>query len=637
MANKSALVLKLTNLCQLTKLRLHWSLILLTVGTPIALGQQDSISERPRRLDEVVVTGTNSAIGRNLLPYTVSTINANQLEATGSTQLLSAVSGMVPSLFVTERNIFGFGVATGGSGHIKMRGVGGDRASALLMMVDGQPQFAGIYSHQVADFYGTETIDRVEILRGPASVLYGSNAMAGVINIITKNPGARRVNTTLTAKYGSYNTLLTSASNALHIGRFRSFISLSYNRTDGIRKNFDFNQASAYAKVAFDVNRHWTLTTDYTLMHFTGNDPVYPQLSNPESTDVYHQNITRGEASLTATNTYGAASGATRVYYSYGNHFVRDPRRFHSLDDRLGLIAYQNLKPWAGAGMTVGFDFDRYTGRIPLSGGKDHQPGSLTTMGLKQIVEYSPYLTLSQELFSNRLTISGGLRMANSSHFRSHWVPQIGIAYRPAKGWTVKASAANGYRNPSFREMYLYKFANPELNPETMWNYELSVGKHLGRWLDIDITAYLCRATNMIQQGPVINENTGRLTNKGIEVSAASNPLDWLRLNATYSYLHSSLKTLTGSPRHQYSLTAGCAPFKGFTVDLTVKGVGRLYVADDCPIQNFATASLRLTYRVCQPLRLTLDLDNLTDTRYTITRGYTLPGFTALGGIALSL
>lgn len=57
------------------------------------------------------------------------------------------------------------------------------------MMVDGQPQFAGIYSHSVSDFYSKSYVDRVEVLRGPGSVLYGSNAMAGVVNVITQQPG----------------------------------------------------------------------------------------------------------------------------------------------------------------------------------------------------------------------------------------------------------------------------------------------------------------------------------------------------------------------------------------------------------------------------------------------------------------
>ena len=136
-------------------------------------------------LSEVVVTGSNAAVGKNLLPYTVSVIGARELESSGETQLLNVLSGRVPSMFVTRRNIFGYGVSNGGSGHIKMRGVGGDRASGVLMMVDGQPQFAGIYSHHVADFYNKQHVERVEVLRGPASVLYGSNAMAGVVNVLS--------------------------------------------------------------------------------------------------------------------------------------------------------------------------------------------------------------------------------------------------------------------------------------------------------------------------------------------------------------------------------------------------------------------------------------------------------------------
>ena len=69
-------------------------------------------------LNEVVVTGTTNSVSQKLLPYTVSVINNRQLEAAGQTQVLSAISGMVPSLFVSQRSIFGFGVSNGGAGHI---------------------------------------------------------------------------------------------------------------------------------------------------------------------------------------------------------------------------------------------------------------------------------------------------------------------------------------------------------------------------------------------------------------------------------------------------------------------------------------------------------------------------------------
>lgn len=587
-------------------------------------------------LGEVVVTGTNAGVAKNRLPYSVSVIGEERLQSTGQTQVLSAISGMVPSLFVSERSIFGFGVSNGGSGHIKLRGVGGDRASAVLMMVDGQPQFAGIYSHHIADFYDKEYVERVEVLRGPGSVLYGSNAMAGAINVITKQAAADGVHTTISTQYGSYNTWLTSATNTTRFGRFNSLASVSYNRTDGTVDNFDFKQADGYVKVGYDFSTRWKAAADYTIMHFKGNDPIYPKLSNPESTDIYRQSITRGEASLSATNTYAGTNGTARVYYSYGSHFVDDPRHFHSRDDRFGVIVYQNFSPWRGASATVGFDFDRYSGEIPVSGGNQHAPGSMSTIGRKKINEYSPYVTLSQSLGGELLNLNGGVRMANSDMFDTQWVPQLGFALNPGDGYTVKGTLAMGYRNPSFRELYLYRMANPNLQPEKMMNYEVSAGKRFSRYLNIDVTLYYSHGSDMIQVLDNRNTNTGRFINKGVEVSASSHPLDNLRLYASYSYLHTSLHNLTGAPKNQYYLGGELTLWDRLKIAADLKGTGSLYVADDVKHQNYALLNMKLTYSVCRYADIFTRLENITDARYTINRGYEMPGFTALGGIKVS-
>lgn len=614
------------------------SVLLFCILTAFTAFSQTAIdTTRIHRLNEVVVTGSNNAVGRNLLPYTVTTIGGKQLEATGNTQLLSAVSGLVPSLFVSERNIFGFGVSNGGAGGIKIRGVGGSPTNAVLMMIDGQPQFAGIYSHSVADFYETEYVERVEILRGPASVLYGSNAMGGVINVITKEAGQNGVKTTLMSQYGSHNTWLSSLTNTTRFGKFSSLVSLGYDRTDGVKKNFDFRQSSLYAKVGYDFSDNWNMRIDYSLMQFIGNDPVYPALSNPESTDIYHQNVIRGESSVMAANRYGSTNGAIRIYYSYGNHFVDDPRHFHSLDDRLGVIAYQNFKPWRGANVTVGFDFDRYTGKIPISGGNVHTEGSKSTMSRKSITEYSPYLTMAQNLWNDRIVINAGLRMANSNMFHTRWIPQAGFVLHPYDGWMLKGSVAKGYRNPSFRELYLYRMANPDLQPENMINYEVTVGKNLNRWLNIDVTAYYSKGSNMIQTEDMKNVNTGSFINKGIEVSARSHPMACMQLWVTYSYLHTSLDNLTAAPKNQYYLGVGWDAFRNFHVDAELKGVGGLYVADDIGNQNYTTVNLRLSYQILKQLQLFVNLDNITDTHYTINRGYKMPGFTVMGGFKFSI
>lgn len=601
----------------------------------LSLGASAQVLDTTRiyRIGEVVVTGSNHATGRNLLPYTVSTVKSSQLEATGQSQLLSAISGQVPGLFVSERNVLGFGVSNGGSGGIKIRGVGGSPTNAVLMMVDGQPQFAGIYSHHVADFYETEYVDRVEVLRGPGSVLYGSNAMGGVINVITKNADRNGVHTTLTSQYGSYNTWRSSLVNTVRLGNFSSLISLGYDRTDGLEDNFDFKQGSLYAKLGYDFSQLWKLRVDYSLMNFVGNDPVYPKLSNPESTDIYHQNITRGEASLSLSNYYERTNGCVRIYYSYGNHYIDDPKHFHSLDDRFGVLAYQNVRPWKDASVTLGFDYDTYTGKIPVSGGNAHTEGSISTISRKSITEYSPYITFSQDLFGGALILNTGLRMANSDRFGTQWIPQGGFVIHPAEGWTVKASWAEGYRNPSFREMYLYRSANPELDPERMMNYEVTVGKTFSRYFSMDVTGYYSKGDNLIQTVDMKNENAGRFINKGIEVSASSRPIDKLNLRASYSYLHTSLDNLTAAPRNQYFWGLGWQVLPKLKMDAELKGIGGLYVSNQTEHQKYVLLNMKITYMAFRALELFVTLNNITNIGYMINRGYTMPGFNGMGGL----
>lgn len=586
-------------------------------------------------ISEVVVTGSGSRVRAALLPYSVSVLRHGEIEAMGRTRVLDALSGAVPSLFVTQRGILGYGVSNGGAGHIKMRGVGGDRASATLLMVDGQPQFAGIYSHHIADCYTTDDVERVEVLRGPGSVLYGSNAMAGVINIITRVPASNSLS--LYAQGGSYGTWRTALTATARYGKASSATTVSYDRSDGTVPQFGFRQWQGSERLAYDINRHWRAGASLSLSDIHDDDPIYPRLKDPRSTDIYSQHIIRGSASASLTHDYGTVSGRLLTYGSWGNHFIDDPRHFHSLDDRFGLMVSETLRLWPGSDITVGFDFDTYSGRIPVSGGKAHTSGSLSTIGRKSITEYSPYAAALQQFFGGRIVLSAGLRIAMSDRFSTHAVPQVGLAWHPAADWTLRGSVASGYRNPSFRELYLYKMANADLNPERLTNYELTLSKAFGHIVSLSLTVYLEDGHDMIEQRDMRNENTGSFTNRGIEFEGTLHPMKSLSLRATSSYLTSSLRYLTAAPRHQYYIGASWTPCRRLQINADLRGAARLYVAEDVSRQSFALVGLGADWHVAGQLSLNFRLDNLANKRYYINKGYLMPGFTAMGGVNIKI
>lgn len=152
----------------------------------VLMAQTDTTrTARSFALDEVVVTGARNETDIRHLSQTVSVVERPVIEQSMQPSLLPVLTEQVPGLFVTERGVMGYGVSGGAAGGISLRGLSGGSAR-LMVLIDGHPQYAGIFGHPIADAYQSLLADRVEVLRGPASVLYGSNAMGGVINIVTR-------------------------------------------------------------------------------------------------------------------------------------------------------------------------------------------------------------------------------------------------------------------------------------------------------------------------------------------------------------------------------------------------------------------------------------------------------------------
>ncbi|HOJ66259.1 MAG TPA: TonB-dependent receptor plug domain-containing protein, partial [Paludibacteraceae bacterium] len=156
-------------------------------------------------MNEVIVTGTRSEADVRNLPMSLSVITDKQILDRQSQSVIPLLNELVPGLFITGRGIMGYGISTGAAGTMKMRGIGGNPTTGVLILIDGEPQFMGLMGHPIADLYQSVIADRIEVVRGPASALYGSNAMGGVINIITSKFYKDTVQQNFHFGYGSYS------------------------------------------------------------------------------------------------------------------------------------------------------------------------------------------------------------------------------------------------------------------------------------------------------------------------------------------------------------------------------------------------------------------------------------------------
>ncbi len=570
------------------------------------------------KLEEVVVTGSKIEISRKLVPLSVSQISKDDIESTGQMNILPALNTFVPGVFVTERNILGFGVSNTGAGSITMRGVSSSPNTDVLVLIDGHPQYQGIFGHPLADAYVASDVEKVEVIRGPASILYGSNAMAGVVNIITKQQHDDGLNVNLGASYGSYNTQKYYGTIGYKKDKLSLFGSLNHDQTDGIRANTDFNINNAYAKLGYQLYEGLTLTADYSLAKYVANDNG-PVNQTPVP---YNINISRGKASMSLENKFEESEGGLSFYHNFGTHNLSDG--FHSTDRNDGAMLYQTFLLSCGTNVTVGVDFKQYGG-IANQG---YKHDSLITVN--ELAGYA----YAQHTFFNSLTVSGGLRLENNSRFGNVLIPLVGLNYNLTENTTFKGSVSKGYRSPTIMELYLYA-PNPNLQPESLINYEVSWLQSLcDHHLNLELTAFKVVGNNMIQvvgQGfTARRENLGSFNNKGIEFSARYVVNRHLQFHANYSYLNSD-SIIMAAPRRQVNL-GGNYTYKIWGLNLSAQYIDKFYSALSNPPYtvmlepNYLLLNARLTARPLKYLELFVSGNNLLNQQYQINYGYPMPG-----------
>lgn len=619
--------------------------VILPSAVSMRAEEADSLSVN-RSLGELVVTGTRDETDVRHLSQTVSVIDRSVIEQSLQPSLLPVLTEQVPGLFVTSRGVMGYGVSDGAAGGISLRGLSGG-SGRLMVLIDGHPQYAGIFGHPISDSYQSLLADRVEVLRGPASVLYGSNAMGGVVNIVTRKMHEDGVKTDLHAGYGSYNTLETELTNRIRKGRFSSVVSGSYNRTDGHRDNMQFEQYGGYAKLGYDLTVNWNTYADVNVTHFNA---TYP---GPVSAPLLEgdQRITRGVASFALENKYERTSGALSVFYNWGKHWINDgytpsagesPQdgRFNSFDNMMGVSLYQSAQFFKGNRITFGFDWFRYGGEAWTEYVKGENAGTRSDLVDKYENEVAGYVDFRQDI-SRWLTLNAGLRVDHHSRVGTEWIPQAGVAFHLPKDMELKASATKGFRYPILREMYMFPPQNPDLKPESMWNYEIAFSQRLfGGRLHYGLNLFYIDGKNLIMtlpnpNGGMLNQNSGAIDNAGVELQAAYRINRCWSVDANYSYLHMKSPVIA-APEHK--LYAGANFTKGrWNVSSGIQYIAGLYTAvgDNPQTEDFVLWNVRGSFRATEWLSVWARGENLLAQRYEINAGYPMPKATFEGGVHL--
>ena len=591
--------------------------------------------------EQVVVTANKTGMNRDNVPMNVSIINQVQIEQSSESNILPLISSQVPGLFVTERGVTGFGLAGGSAGKISIRGVGGSDASfPVLLLIDGQPQFMGMMGHAIPDSYVSSDIEKVEVVKGPASILYGTNAMGGAINLITRRQKEEGLSFRARLMYGSFHTQKYNGSLGYRKNRLSLLGSFNHDQTDGDRPNSDFRIDNGYIKLGYEISDHLLVDANASISRFKAYDPGSVYHPNPSIYDNKSQwvDIDRSNVYFTLSNRFDKIEGGLKAYYMSGIHNIYDG--WNSNDENRGVSLYQGLRLFENNLISLGAELKKYGGR-----------GTAATLGARSgewiTVDEAGAYAIIQHTFFDRLTANAGIRYDSHSIFGGQWIPQFGTAFNAAAQTNIKASVAKGFRNPSVRELYLFPPANAGLLPETMWNYELTLsqGFATGRG-QAEITVFTSEGDNLIlvvpnptPPPPVKNQNSGSFSHKGIEAEVKYRVIRKFNLNAGYSYLNMDTPKVA-SPEHQLQI-GGNYHIGSFDLSANLHYVGNLYTkttpANQMVKNSYTLLGSKINYHLNRNLTLFVSGENLLGQEYQLQYGYPMPGTTIFAGLNITL
>lgn len=598
-------------------------------------------------LPETVVTATRTETPSRQIGSAITVVTGEELQLR-QIRFVSDGLRQVPGLAVNRTS--GFGSST----DVRIRGA---EANQTLVLLDGVKVNDPALSSQFN--FGnllTSDIDRIEVLRGPQSVLYGSDAIGGVVNIITKR-GATEPRIRASAEYGSFNTFETG-STISGGGKLYDFsLGGAYLRSDGIS-----SASEANGNTEEDGNRNKTVQgrlglkpTDVVELNFNGrwqrakvdNDAFTTIAEDDGSFTNTTEQFGRAEAKFFLFDKSWEHIFAGALFDNklesgggaFGSSSTNGDRRMLQYQTNLSLNTPDLLD--AAHTFSLGVDDEReHVETASAFSSIDRTLNSTSLYGLYQIGLW------------DRLFLTGGGRHDDNDFFADATTFRLtGALLFPETGSKLHASGGTAVKNPTVFELFGFTSTftgNPNLTPETSEGFDIGIEQSFLRGKVVgDITFFHNRIDDLIIGfGNTAFNQQGATRIKGLEISGQAEVLDGLNLGASYTWMShhdANGDQLVRRPKHAAGVTVNYAFLEkkraNVNLSLTYNGQQQDVAFGPTrrvPLDDYILLNIAGSYRINDYVELYARGENLLDQEYEEVFSFGTPGIAGYGGLRVS-
>lgn len=603
--------------------------LLLLSTTPLLISHAAIAGEAAKKLPEIVITAGRLVQPKDQVGSAVTVITREEIEKSGASQLYDVIK-QTPGISV-NRN--------GGPGATSTVRIRGSEAGEVRVMIDGVYVNDPSGANTEFDFNSTllSSVERIEILRGPQSALYGSDAMGGVINIITKK-GDGPLRTTGLVEYGSYETHREAlgASGAMGDWNYalngENFVTDGFSRSsrgkedDGAR-NQNVNAALGWQAsdvLRFDASGYYThLYSEY--------DPS-ATVDGPS----YFNKITRtGRLASTLKSFGGKWEHMVSVQAAETERDQVQPnsaaQRYSAFDGLQLTGEYQNnLKLRTRDILTTGYVYERL----------EAENSNTTNAGVTTLNVDDAYNTDSiygQYLLglTDTTTLTFGGRHDDHSEFGTANTYRITASQElRATDTILRGSAGTGFKAPTLYQLFHPTFGNANLAPEESKGYDLGIDQYwLERDLQTSLTLFYNTYENLIAFQGGGYQNVTRANTRGVEASVDYDITDRWSASANYTYLltedEATGRVLRRRPKHSFGASVDYKVAGSYRLGADMRALSPLVdnaTGSKIYVDGFATLDLRATYDISDHVSAYVRAENIFDRDYQEALNYNAPG-----------